>query len=188
MTQPTDSPQVAAPSETAPNESVGTGGAAHMAVPGTIPAPELAAFIHLEARLADESRYAEWEALWDDDACYWVPTHEDADPEHDVSYIFDNRHRLASRIRQLQTGVRHAQSPPSKIRRLISNLEVVASDAATVTIGSNFALFEHRYTTTIWAGRYLHCLRITPTGPRLVSKTVHLVNAADAVPTMAFLL
>ena len=30
------------------------------------------AFIYTEARLADESRYAEWEALWDDDAVYWV--------------------------------------------------------------------------------------------------------------------
>ena len=30
------------------------------------------AFIYKEARLADESCYAEWEALWDDDAVYWV--------------------------------------------------------------------------------------------------------------------
>jgi len=156
--------------------------------PGQLPPPELAAFVYLEARLADEARYAEWEALWDDDACYWVPTHEDADPEHDVSYVYDNRNRLASRIRQLQTGVRHAQSPPSKMRRLISNLEVTDTDGDTVTIGSNFALFEYRYTTTIWAGRYLHRLRAREEGVRLVSKTVHLVNAQGAVPTMAFLI
>ena len=30
------------------------------------------AFIYKEARLADESCYAQWEALWDDDAVYWV--------------------------------------------------------------------------------------------------------------------
>lgn len=156
--------------------------------PGQLPPSELAAFVYLEARLADEARYAEWEALWDDDACYWVPTHEDADPEYDVSYVYDNRNRLASRIRQLQTGVRHAQSPPSKMRRLISNLEVTDVDGDTVTIGSNFALFEYRYTTTIWAGRYLHRLRAGEEGIRLVSKTVHLVNAQGAVPTMAFLI
>jgi 3-phenylpropionate/cinnamic acid dioxygenase small subunit len=30
-------------------------------------------FLHEEARLADEGRYAEWLALWTDDAVYWVP-------------------------------------------------------------------------------------------------------------------
>jgi 3-phenylpropionate/cinnamic acid dioxygenase small subunit len=91
--------------------------------------PALAAFVYREARLADESRYAEWEALWDtDDALYWVPLHPDADPDREVSIIYDNRRRLASRIRQLQTGVRHAQTPPSSMRRMITNLEVVERD------------------------------------------------------------
>ena len=31
------------------------------------------AFLYKESRLADESRYDEWEALWEDDAVYWVP-------------------------------------------------------------------------------------------------------------------
>ena len=35
--------------------------------------PALVAFIYHEARLADEARYSEWEALWDDSARYWVP-------------------------------------------------------------------------------------------------------------------
>ena len=30
-------------------------------------------FLYLEARLADESDYDGWEALWTDDAIYWVP-------------------------------------------------------------------------------------------------------------------
>src|ERR1700730_3107539 len=51
--------------------------------------PAIAAFIYLEARLADEARYTEWEALWDDDARYWVPRHEGADPDAEVSYIYD---------------------------------------------------------------------------------------------------
>ena len=57
-------------------------------------------FLFLEARLQDEHRYDEWEALWEDDALYWVPMKDDADPERSVSYIYDNRARLASRIRQ----------------------------------------------------------------------------------------
>ena len=149
---------------------------------------EIAGFIYLEARLADEARYDEWEALWADDATYWVPRHEGADPDKEVSYILDNRRRLASRIAQLKTGVRHAQTPPSSMRRLITNLEILDDDDVTVNVGSNFVLFEHRYTTTTWAGRYFHQIRREESGLRLVQKTVLLVNAADAIPTMAFLI
>jgi 3-phenylpropionate/cinnamic acid dioxygenase small subunit len=150
--------------------------------------PAIAAFIYREARLADEARYSEWEALWDNDALYWVPRHENADPDREVSYIYDNRRRLASRIAQLKTGARHAQTPPSKMRRLVTNLEVLDRDETTVTIGSNFVLFEHRYTTTTWAGRYVHRIRASGDQMRLVEKTVHLINAEDAVATMAFLI
>jgi hypothetical protein len=58
--------------------------------------PALVAFIYHEARLADEARYSEWEALWDSDATYWVPMSPDADPETTVSYINDNRARIRS--------------------------------------------------------------------------------------------
>jgi len=49
----------------------------------------VAEFIFLEARLADEARYAEWLALWTDDAVYWVPATTDpaADPETHISHI-----------------------------------------------------------------------------------------------------
>ena len=90
--------------------------------------PELVSFVFTEARLADEARYSDWEALWDDDALYWVPMHPDADPELTVSYVYDNRTRIRSRVAQLNTGVRHSQTPPSVMRRTVSNFEVVAAD------------------------------------------------------------
>jgi 3-phenylpropionate/cinnamic acid dioxygenase small subunit len=152
-------------------------------------APELAAFVYLEARLADEARYTEWEALWDaDDTLYWVPRHPGADPDSEVSIIYDNRKRLASRVRQLQTGVRHAQTPPSSMRRMITNLEVLAETEDITTVGSNFVLFEYRNEMNVFAGRYVHRVRSTPEGFRLVAKTVHLVNAAGPIPTLAFLI
>ena len=73
-----------------------------------------AEFLFLESRLADESRYTEWESLWDDDALYWVPMHENADPEREVSYIYDNRPRIAKRIAQLKTGLRTRKHRPRK--------------------------------------------------------------------------
>lgn len=158
------------------------------ALPGPPVDAALAAFVYLEARLADESRYSEWESLWADDGTYWVPMHPDDDPATTVAYIYDNRPRIKSRVAQLNTGVRHAQTPPSVMRRTVANLEVVDVDGDDTTVASNFALYEYRYTVTVWAGRYLHRIRSTGDGPRLVAKTVHLVNAGGALPTMAFLI
>ena len=151
-------------------------------------APALVAFIYREARLADEARYSEWEALWDDDATYWVPMSPDADPETQVSYINDNRTRIRSRVAQLNTGVRHSQTPPSVLRRTVSNFEVSETRGDTVTVASNFILAEYRFDLTLWAGRYLHTIRRTEGGLRLAGKTVHLVNAGGPIPTMAFLI
>ena len=150
--------------------------------------PALVAFIYHEARLADEARYSEWEALWDDNATYWVPMAPDADPETTVSYVNDNRARIRSRVAQLNTGVRHSQTPPSVLRRTVSNFEVTDVTGDRVTVASNFVLVEYRFAMTVWAGRYLHKIRRADGGLRLAGKTVHLVNADGAIPTMAFLI
>jgi 3-phenylpropionate/cinnamic acid dioxygenase small subunit len=154
----------------------------------TVVDPELAAFIYLEARLADEGRYSEWEALWTDDARYWVPMRPGDDPETRLSYIYDNRSRIRSRVAQLNSGARHSQTPPSTMRRLISSLEQVAADGRSTTIASNFALFEHRREMNIWAGRCIHRIETGPAPLRLIQKTVHLVNADSPIRTLAFLI
>src|SRR5438445_2417869 len=65
-------------------------------------------FLHKEARLADEARYAEWLALWTDDGVYWVPASTDpaANPDTHISHVYDNRGRIDTRVKLLQTGHR----------------------------------------------------------------------------------
>jgi 3-phenylpropionate/cinnamic acid dioxygenase small subunit len=156
---------------------------------------EIEAFLHREARLADESRYAEWEALVTDDMHYWVPKgRADYDPATRLSYINDNRARLATRIRQLQTGLRHSQTPPSPMRRIISNIEVIAADeaAGTFVVGSNFVLYEVAAQATgelrIWPGRITHRLRRVEGQLRMSQKIIELVTGSQPQPNMAFLL
>ncbi len=68
---------------------------------------EVTQWVYREARLQDEHRYDEWEALWTDDGIYWVPANgEGGDPEQEMSIIYDNRSRIALRIRQFHTGNR----------------------------------------------------------------------------------
>ena len=154
---------------------------------------EIEAFIYREARLADESDYAGWEALVTDDMHYWVPfgpaTYE---PGTRMSYINDNRTRLATRIRQLLTGHRHAQTPPSPMRRMIANLELLERTESEYELAGNFTLYELSAQAThelrLWAGRTTWRLRRTPKGLRLCRKVVELVNATEPQPTLAFIL
>lgn len=150
--------------------------------------PDVAAFLYLEARLADEARYSEWESLWADDGVYWVPMGPDHDPTVNLSYIYDNRRRIRSRVAQLNTGARHSQTPPSVMRRMLTNLEVLERTQDSVTVAANFALHEYRHVLTVWAGRAVYRLRRGPAGLRMAAKTVHLVNAGGPVPTLAFLI
>lgn len=150
-------------------------------------------FLHKEARLADESLYTEWEALVDDDMYYWVPRGE-ADPSRgrQVSITADNRSRLANRIKQLNTGVRHAQVPPSPMRRLIANLELSRRGPGEYVAKYNFSLFEMRIQSTghmqIWAGRMEFHLRRKEDGLRMFYKRVNLINADTPIPSIAFIL
>jgi len=156
-----------------------------------LPDAEILSFLYLEARLADEGRYSEWEALWandDDSVVYRVPMHPDDDPRTTLAYVNDNRRRIKSRVAQLNTGNRHSQTPPSVMRRVLSNSEVVAEDGDTITVESNFAVFEYRLRQRSWAGRVTHTIRRTPDGPWLVRKIVNLIDAGGPVDTLAFLI
>src|SRR5262245_38834449 len=151
-------------------------------------------FVYREARLADEARYAEWLALWTDDAVYWVPATTDpaADPQRQLSHVYDNRARLETRVKLLQTGVRHSQEPPSRMRRLLANVEIDVGADGEVTAGSNFVLAELSVQAGPelhwWVGRTTHRLRRVDGRLRLSAKTVVLVNAAEPLPNLAFLI
>jgi benzoate/toluate 1,2-dioxygenase beta subunit len=151
---------------------------------------EVEQFVYREARLADEGAYDDWEALWTDDAVYWVPANgDDIDPERQMSIIYDNRSRIGLRIKQLKTGKRHAQTPPSRLRRLVSNVELLDGGGdSDVLVGANFVIYESRQRgLTVWAGRCEYRLRRADGGWRMAGKKVVLVDNDRALFTLAFL-
>ncbi|MBN9373750.1 MULTISPECIES: aromatic-ring-hydroxylating dioxygenase subunit beta [Hydrogenophaga] len=147
-------------------------------------------FVYHEARLQDEHRYDDWESLWTDDGVYWVPANGDGgDPEKVMSIIYDNRSRIALRIRQFHTGKRFSQTPQSRLRRLISNIEVLEDDGRELSVGSNVLIFENQTRgDVLWAARTEYRLRRMDGQLRMARKTVTLVNNQDALYSMAFLI
>jgi benzoate/toluate 1,2-dioxygenase subunit beta len=152
---------------------------------------EIEDFLYREARLADEHRYDDWEALWTSDGLYWVPANDDdADRMTRISIIHDNRNRIATRIAQLKTGRRHSQVPHSRLRRVVSNVEVLGStDDGDVVVGANFVLVESRERgKELWAGRYTYHLRRVEGAIAMAYKKVALVDNARPIATMSFLI
>jgi 3-phenylpropionate/cinnamic acid dioxygenase small subunit len=152
------------------------------------------AFLNKEARLADESRYDEWEALWEDDALYWMPAtaNGEADPEREMSLLYDNRARIATRIKMLKTGVRYSQTPPSPMRRLIANIEIEKTPQGELVAASNFLLLEMSVQAVphlvLWGGRTVHKLRLVNGELKMFFKKVMLVNAEEPLPNLTFLI
>lgn len=147
-------------------------------------------FLYREARLADEHAFDEWESLWTDDALYWIPANgDDIDPTTQMSIVHDNRSRIRTRIKQLNTGRRLSQEPRSRLRRVVSNVEILGTEGGETTVGANFVLVESRERgKELWAGRYTYRLRVVDGELRMAYKKVALVDNARAIATLSFLI
>jgi 3-phenylpropionate/cinnamic acid dioxygenase small subunit len=164
-------------------------------VPGGFDSWEVEQFVYREARYADESDYDAWEALWTDDALYWVPAGgDDVDPVREMSIIYDNRARITTRLKQLRTGKRYAQAPPSNLRRVISNIEFIGGrvnpgGGLDLEVAANFVVLESRARGNhLWGGRTTYRLRRVDGDLRLAYKKVVLVDNDRPVPTLGFLI
>lgn len=148
-------------------------------------------FLYLEARLIDERRFAEWEALWADEGIYWVPANgEHTDPERDVSFIYDNGSRRHNRVERYVGGKAYSQQPPPRTVHLIGNvlIEPVAPDGARV-VHSTLQVAESRPGFRIdWVGRVTHHLLERDGALRISYKKVVLVDNDQEITTIDFLL
>ncbi len=151
---------------------------------------EVTQFIYKEARLQDDHQYADWEALWTDDGVYWIPANgEDIDPDRQMSIIYDNRSRIALRVAQLYTGKRHTQLPRSRLRRVVSNVEIVEESGDNLKVISNAIVFESNTRgETVWASKNEYMLRRVDGQLRMSKKTVVLVNNDAALFSLSFLI
>ncbi len=159
---------------------------------------EVEQFLFREARYADESDYDAWEALWTDDALYWVPANgADIDPNAQMSVIYDNRSRIRTRLQQVRTGRRYAAAPASNLRRLLSNIEFLGGRATPqgtvdLELAANFLLLESRPRgNQLWGGRTTYRLRRGQDAQArllLSYKKVVLTDNDKPIPTLGFLI
>jgi p-cumate 2,3-dioxygenase beta subunit len=104
-------------------------------------------FLYDEAALLDEWRLDEWLALLTEDATYEVPSTDtpDGDPRTTLSLIADDKTRIRSRVAQLLGKSAWAENPPSRTRRMISNVRVLQADGEAIHVTANFVVYRLRF-------------------------------------------
>jgi p-cumate 2,3-dioxygenase subunit beta len=124
---------------------------------------EVEDLLYHEAELLDAWKLDAWMALLTDDAAYFVPPNDKPDADHRFTLftIADDIVRLRERVIRLKDPNCHAEYPPSRTRRLITNVRVVGSDGDTILAAANFSI--HRYRRggahQEFVGRYRYRLR-----------------------------
>jgi len=113
---------------------------------------EVEQFLYREARLLDGGQFYEWLDLFTDDARYWMPTRETRERREDevrkageLSLIEDDKNFLLTRVKRFDTGLAHAEQPPSRTRHFIMNVEIVGEENGEIEVHSNILVFQGRY-------------------------------------------
>lgn len=122
---------------------------------------EIEEFLFEEAALLDAWRLREWVALLTDDATYEIPATDtpDGDSRTSLFIVADNIERIRSRVNQLLGKAAWAENPPSRTRRLISNVRILAVDGDTIRVTANFVVYRMRVEQVdTYVGRYEYAL------------------------------
>lgn len=152
---------------------------------------QVSQFLYREARLLDESRYTEWLALWAPEAEYWVPCNDgDNDPRKHIAVAYLDRKGLEGRVMRLNSGQAYAQDPPSRMCRIVANIEVEeAPEPHKVVVHANFNLTElRRHEQHTFAGRYEYTLIADNDAWLIERKKATLVNADEPIANLSFFL
>jgi p-cumate 2,3-dioxygenase beta subunit len=116
-----------------------------------------------EAELLDNWKLDDWLALMTEDAAYFVPPNDKPDADHRFTLftIADDIVRLRERVIRLKDPNCHAEYPPSRTRRLITNVRVAGTSGDAIDVTANFAIYRYRRGEPVreFVGHYRHKLR-----------------------------
>ena len=137
-------------------------------------------FLFREAQLLDQWRLDEWEALLADDATYLVPSNDctDGDPRGSLYLISDDRERLHQRVLRLKSPDCHAECPPSRTCRMISNVRIEGMEDDLVRVAANFICHRFRRYDRVYpfVGFYGYVLRHNDGDFRIKERKVILAS------------
>jgi 3-phenylpropionate/cinnamic acid dioxygenase small subunit len=110
-------------------------------------------FLYAEAQLLDDHQFTQWIKLFTDQAHYWMPTRNTRTNRERASeiaargegaHIDDDMVRLRGRVRRSTSGLAWSEEPPSRTRRLLSNVRIQQRDTGLLDVRLNFWVYRSR--------------------------------------------
>ena len=157
--------------------------------PDEISERQLIDFVVREARLLDEKRYEEWNALFLDDAIYWVPL-TPGQPEglEHTSHLHEDKLLRELRIERLKSPRAFSQQPPTRSLHLLQTPTVERADPAAndYLVRTVFHYTESQGDEmNFFVGTCWHRLTLDADGAlRIRQKRVDLINSDAALPAV----
>ena len=149
---------------------------------------DLIDFVVAEARLLDAKRYDEWNALFTDDAIYWVPlVPGQEDGVTHTSHLYEDKLLRDLRVERLKSARAFSQQPPSRAHHLLQTPTVEEADAAAnrYVVRSEFHYTEAQGDElNFFVGTCFHHLTLQGGGLRMTMKRVDLINCDAALPAV----
>lgn len=142
-------------------------------------------FYFAEAAALDERRFDDWLDFFADNAHYWMPIrrstmNKDAGNEFtkrgDVAFFDDTKELLQIRVNKLGSGFSWSEDPPSRTRRIISNVRVLKETRDELTVTANFVVHRARYEDEedCWYGRRLDLLKLSGDSFKIQNREIYL--------------
>jgi 3-phenylpropionate/cinnamic acid dioxygenase small subunit len=155
-------------------------------------------FLYREAQLLDDDDLHEWYDLLTEDVEYRVPrrvTRErgaEASEFSEKGFLYREDHgTLQTRVNRYDREYAWAENPPSRTRRLVTNVRLESTSDREVSVRSNLLLYRSQGDGTdadLVACERFDTLRRTDDGFRLSERTVHLDQTVLATRNLSFFL
>jgi p-cumate 2,3-dioxygenase beta subunit len=150
-------------------------------------------FLYEEAALLDAWRLDDWLKLLTGDAVYNVPSNDrpDADSKDTLFIIADDINRIRARVTRLKDKSAHAEYPPSRTRRMISNVRITGHNGSALQVEANFSVhrFRRNEGIRVYVGHYRYELRVE-SGRLKIARREAIIDAMElgSLSSVSFIL
>ncbi|MFZ0713713.1 3-phenylpropionate/cinnamic acid dioxygenase subunit beta [Mycobacterium sp.] len=155
-------------------------------------------FLYEEAHFLEMGKFEDWLLMLDEDIEYVAPVrrtrlrHEGSEFDPAMKHFEETIDTLKQRVRRLQTRYAFAEDPPSRTRRLVTNIRVHETDVPNeYAVASSLLVLRNRTddpTFHLLAALREDVLRQHPEGMKLLRRTILLDSAALPTHNLAIFL
>jgi len=159
---------------------------------------EVTDFLYEEAHFLETGEFEEWLLMIDDDVEYVAPVrrtrlrHEGSEFDPAAKHFEESIDTLKQRVRRIRTRYAFAEDPPSRTRRLVTNIRVHETDVPNeYAVASSLLVLRNQMdepTFHLIAALREDVLRRHPEGMKLLRRTILMDSAALSTNNLAIFL